>query len=57
VYQGPDLYPDNLAAEIDALSAHLHTDLNIVVYQAGFASSQQAYDETYKNVFAALHEM
>ncbi|MDN3556806.1 glutathione S-transferase family protein [Halomonas maura] len=55
--QGPDLYPDDLAAEIDALNAYLYTDLNNGVYQAGFASSQQAYDEAYGKVFAALDEL
>ncbi|MEQ6887736.1 glutathione S-transferase family protein [Halomonas sp. CS7] len=55
--QGPDLYPADLAAEIDALNAYLYTDLNNGVYQAGFASSQQAYEEAYGKVFAALDEM
>ncbi|RTR05919.1 glutathione S-transferase family protein [Halomonas nitroreducens] len=57
VDQGPDLYPADLAAEIDALNAYLYTDLNNGVYQAGFASSQQAYDEAYGKVFAALDEL
>lgn len=55
--QGPDLYPDDLAAEIDALNAYLYTDLNNGVYQAGFASSQPAYEEAYGKVFAALDEL
>ena len=42
VNQGPDLYPEDLAADIDALNAYLYTDLNNGVYQAGFASSQEA---------------
>jgi glutathionyl-hydroquinone reductase len=54
VDQGPDLYPQALAAEIDALNQSLYTDLNNGVYQAGFASSQQAYDEAYGKVFATL---
>jgi glutathionyl-hydroquinone reductase len=57
VDQGPDLYPDDLAAEIEALNAYLYTDLNNGVYQAGFASSQQAYEEAYGKVFAALDEL
>lgn len=57
VNQGPDLYPEDLAADIDALNAYLYTDLNNGVYQAGFASSQQAYEEAYGKVFAALDEM
>ncbi len=54
VDQGPDLYPQDLAGEIDRLNDYLYTDLNNSVYQAGFASSQAAYDEAYANVFAAL---
>ncbi|MCE8017163.1 glutathione S-transferase family protein [Halomonas sp. MCCC 1A17488] len=57
VDQGPDLYPADLAAEIEALNAYLYTDLNNGVYQAGFASSQQAYEEAYGKVFAALDEL
>ena len=54
VDEGPDLYPQALAAEIDALSQVIYSDLNNGVYQAGFASSQQAYDEAYAKVFAQL---
>lgn len=57
VDQGPDLYPDDLAVEIDALNAYLYTDLNNGVYQAGFASSQEAYEEAYRKVFSALDEL
>lgn len=56
VDQGPDLYPEDLAANIDALNGYLYTDLNNGVYQAGFASSQEAYEEAYGKVFAALDE-
>ena len=57
VDQGPDLYPADLADEIEALNTYIYTDLNNGVYQAGFASSQQAYDEAYGKVFVALDEM
>ncbi|MEL6978672.1 MAG: glutathione S-transferase family protein [Pseudomonadota bacterium] len=49
-----DLYPSDLAAEIDALNADLYETLNNGVYKAGFASSQAAYDEATRGVFAAL---
>lgn len=51
---GPDLYPADLAGEIDALNAYLYTDLNNAVYQAGFATAQPAYEEAYRKVFDAL---
>ncbi|SFU65747.1 glutathione S-transferase family protein [Halomonas korlensis] len=57
VDQGPDLYPQVLATEIDALNQAIYTDLNNGVYQAGFASSQQAYEEAYTRVFAKLDEL
>ena len=49
-----DLYPDQLAAEIDALAEWMYNALNNGVYKAGFASSQKAYDEAAAGVFAAL---
>ncbi|MBB5321611.1 glutathione S-transferase family protein [Marinobacter oulmenensis] len=57
VSQGPDLYPADLAEDIDRLNAHLYTELNNGVYQAGFASTQQAYEEAYHKVFRALDEL
>ncbi|WP_226665057.1 glutathione S-transferase family protein [Microbulbifer aggregans] len=53
----PDLYPAELAADIDALNSYLYDNLNNGVYQAGFATSQFAYAEAYARVFAALDEM
>lgn len=49
-----NLYPAELAAEIDALNETIYTDLNNGVYQAGFASSQLAYEEAYTKVFNCL---
>ena len=57
VNEGPNLYPESLSGEIDSLNEYLYTDLNNGVYQAGFASSQAAYDEAYNKVFAALDEV
>lgn len=49
-----DLYPAQHAAKIDAMNAWLYDTLNNGVYKAGFASSQQAYDEAVTGVFEAL---
>jgi putative glutathione S-transferase len=51
---GPDLYPADLAAEIDALSAAIYPTLNNGVYRAGFATTQGAYEAAFHDVFAAL---
>ena len=48
------LYPDNLVAEIDALNGTLYDQFNNGVYKAGFASSQEAYDEAVLGVFQTL---
>lgn len=52
----PDLYPSDLAADIDALNAEVYDRLNNGVYKAGFASSQSAYDEAVAGVFATLDQ-
>lgn len=57
VGEGVDLVPEALTGQIDALNNFIYTDLNNGVYQAGFASSQEAYQEAYTKVFAALDAM
>ena len=49
-----ELYPEDLAAEIDAINPRIHDGLNNGVYQAGFASTQGAHDEAVAQVFATL---
>ncbi|MBN9889416.1 glutathione S-transferase family protein [Salipiger abyssi] len=51
------LYPGDLAAEIDALNPRIYDLLNNGVYKAGFASTQEAYDEAVEGVFAVLDEL
>ena len=50
----PDLYPADLAAEIEELNPWIYERLNNRVYKAGFASSQLAYDEAVAGVFDVL---
>lgn len=52
-----DLYPADLAPEIDALNPELYDRLNNGVYKAGFASTQAAYDEAVTGVFAMLDQL
>ena len=52
--KGPDLYPADLAAEIDALNDAIYPALNNGVYRAGFATTQLAYEEAFHDVFATL---
>jgi len=51
------LFPDDLAPAVEALNARLYAELNDGVYRAGFAASQQAYDEAVAGVFAMLDEL
>ncbi|MEV4497339.1 glutathione S-transferase C-terminal domain-containing protein [Micromonospora arborensis] len=50
----PDLYPVALRPEMDALMAEIHADVNNGVYRCGFATSQEAYDEAFRALFARL---
>jgi glutathionyl-hydroquinone reductase len=54
---GIDLYPEALRAEIDALNERIYPALNNGVYRAGFASTQEAYEEAFDEVFAVLDEL
>lgn len=52
-----DLYPADLAGEIDALNARIYPRLNNGVYRAGFATTQVAYEEAFHQVFSMLDEL
>jgi putative glutathione S-transferase len=52
-----DLYPADLASRIDALSERIYPSLNNGVYRAGFASTQEAYEDAVRGVFATLDEL
>lgn len=52
-----DLYPELLRADIDALNDRIYPRLNNGVYRAGFATTQQAYDEAFDDVFGMLDEL
>jgi putative glutathione S-transferase len=49
-----DFYPQNLRAEIDALNGRIYATVNNGVYRAGFAASQQAYEEAFHALFETL---
>ncbi|MFT8674591.1 MAG: glutathione S-transferase family protein [Acetobacter sp.] len=52
-----DLYPQNLCHEIDSLNSRIYPRLNNGVYRAGFATTQQAYEEAFADVFGMLDEL
>ncbi|MEZ5832515.1 MAG: glutathione S-transferase family protein [Dongiaceae bacterium] len=49
-----DYYPAELRTEIDAVNTRVYDTLNNGVYKAGFAGSQEAYDEAIVPVFETL---
>ncbi len=51
------LYPENLRAKIDEVSIWMQRDLNSGVYKAGFAPTQEMYNENVPRVFAALNKL
>ena len=54
VFGDGSLYPADLAGEIDALNARIYAKLQNAVYEAGFAGSQEAYEEAAWTVFETL---
>lgn len=52
-----DLYPEALRSEIDALNDRIYPRLNNGVYRSGFATTQEAYEEAFHDVFAMLDEL
>ncbi len=52
-----DFYPEALRDEIDALNEKIYDRVNNGVYRAGFATSQEAYEEALDALFATLDEL
>jgi putative glutathione S-transferase len=50
----PQLYPAHLRREIDEVAELVYRDVNNGVYRAGFAGTQQSYDDAYDTLFARL---
>jgi glutathionyl-hydroquinone reductase len=52
-----DYYPAVLRAEIDRINDLVYPNVNNGVYRAGFATTQAAYEEAARGVFAALDQL
>src|SRR5690606_1821290 len=50
----PDLYPEALRPKMDALMEEIYRDVNNGVYRCGFATTQEAYEAAYDQLFARL---
>ena len=49
-----DFYPERLQPEIDAINDLVYGAINNGVYRTGFATTQEAYEEAYGELFKAL---
>ncbi|NRF28586.1 glutathione S-transferase family protein [Vibrio coralliilyticus] len=49
-----DYYPDELRTLVDEWNDYIYPNVNNGVYRCGFATAQEAYEEAYDNLFAAL---
>jgi putative glutathione S-transferase len=52
-----DYYPAELRAEIDHINDVIYPNINNGVYRAGFATTQAAYEEAARALFATLDEL
>ncbi|HTJ57551.1 MAG TPA: glutathione S-transferase family protein [Devosiaceae bacterium] len=49
-----DYYPEPLREQIDAINARVYDTVNNGVYKAGFATTQEAYEEAFNVLFDSL---
>ncbi|MBX3183102.1 MAG: glutathione S-transferase family protein [Polyangiaceae bacterium] len=52
-----DIYPEHLRKEIDEVNAWVYPQVNNGVYRAGFATTQEAYEEAVTELFEALDRL
>lgn len=52
-----DYYPEQLQSDIDEVNEYIYDGFNNGVYRAGFATTQEAYEEGVSDVFDVLENM
>ena len=52
-----DLYPKSMRQQIDQVNDWIYRDINNGVYKVGFSTTQRAYNEAVKQLFAALEKL
>jgi glutathionyl-hydroquinone reductase len=55
--RGPDTYPEALRGAIDEVNDRVYEHVNNGVYKAGFARSQEAYEEAVTALFVTLDDL
>jgi putative glutathione S-transferase len=53
----PELYPERLRVEIDEVIEPIFRNVNNGVYRCGFATSQEAYEKAFRDLFAELDRL
>jgi putative glutathione S-transferase len=56
-YPNIDLYPLSYRCQIDSMNEELFVKLNSAVYRAGFAKTQQIYNQAYSYIFEILDKL
>lgn len=52
-----DFHPEPLHADIEAINAPIYSNINNGVYRCGFATTQEAYEEAFDDLFATLDDI
>jgi putative glutathione S-transferase len=52
-----DYYPEQLQSVIDQWNDYIYPNVNNGVYRCGFATTQEAYEEAFDSLFAALDKI
>ena len=52
-----DFFPADKQKQIEEVNEWVYNDINNGVYRSGFATTQQAYEEAYESLFAALDKV
>lgn len=52
-----DFYPENLQSEIEKWNELIYPTVNNGVYRCGFATSQEAYEEAFSQLFSTLDQI
>jgi len=52
-----DYYPEDLRSEIDEVNSFVYDNINNGVYRCGFATTQEAYEGAFNNLFNALDKI
>ena len=52
-----DYYPPEIKDEIDEINALIYAKVNNGVYRCGFATTQEAYESSFKALFECLDQL